>query len=50
MRSLAGETTGAFKRGTKGEDNTFMGYAAGTKRTEGWFQLERYQPLEPDFE
>ncbi|MEA5573887.1 toprim domain-containing protein [Calothrix sp. UHCC 0171] len=30
-------TTGAFLRGTQGEDNTFMGYASGTKRTEGWF-------------
>jgi hypothetical protein len=30
-------TTGAFLRGTRGEDNSFMGYAPGTKRTEGWF-------------
>lgn len=30
-------TTGAFLRGTRGEDNSFMGYASGTKRTEGWF-------------
>ncbi len=30
-------TTGAFLRGTRGEDNAFMGYASGTKRTEGWF-------------
>ncbi|BAZ36687.1 hypothetical protein NIES4101_26070 (plasmid) [Calothrix sp. NIES-4101] len=30
-------TTGAFLRGTRGEDNTFMGYASGSKRTEGWF-------------
>jgi hypothetical protein len=31
------ETNGAFLRGTRGEDNSFMGYASGTKRTEGWF-------------
>jgi Plasmid recombination enzyme/Protein of unknown function (DUF3991)/Toprim-like len=37
MRSLDDETTGAFLRGTRGEDNSFMGYAQGTKRTEGWF-------------
>ncbi|AFZ04645.1 MobV family relaxase [Calothrix sp. PCC 6303] len=30
-------TTGAFLRGTRGEDNSFMGYVSGTKRTEGWF-------------
>lgn len=30
-------TTGAFLRGTRGEDNSFMGYALGTKRTLGWF-------------
>jgi Plasmid recombination enzyme/Protein of unknown function (DUF3991)/Toprim-like len=30
-------TTGAFLRGTRGEDNTFMGYAPGTKRTKGCF-------------
>ncbi|WP_260446881.1 DUF3991 and TOPRIM domain-containing protein [Nostoc sp. 2RC] len=39
MRGLNGETTGAFLRGTRGEDNTFMGYATGTKRTEGWFYI-----------
>lgn len=39
MRGLDGETTGAFLRGTRGEDNTFMGYATGTKRTEGWFYI-----------
>jgi Protein of unknown function (DUF3991)/Toprim-like len=31
------ETNGAFLRGTRGENNSFMGYAPGTKRTEGWF-------------
>lgn len=39
MRSLAGETTGAFLRGTRGEDNTFMGYAPGSKRKSGWFYI-----------
>ncbi|MBD2606317.1 plasmid recombination protein [Scytonema hofmannii FACHB-248] len=40
MRSLDGETTtGAFLRGTRGEDNSFMGYALGTKRTGGWFHF-----------
>jgi hypothetical protein len=39
MRSLDGETTkkGAFLRGTRGDNNSFMGYALGTKRTQGWF-------------
>ncbi|MGF1677282.1 MAG: DUF3991 domain-containing protein, partial [Rivularia sp. (in: cyanobacteria)] len=34
-----GETTslGAFLRGTRGEDNSFMGYAPNSKRREGWF-------------
>ncbi|MUG97980.1 DUF3991 domain-containing protein [Scytonema sp. UIC 10036] len=39
MRSLTGETTGAFLRGTRGEDNSFMGYARGSKRADGWFYL-----------
>ncbi|NMG11909.1 MobV family relaxase [Brasilonema sp. UFV-L1] len=30
-------TYGAFLRGTRGENNSFMGYALGTKRTLGWF-------------
>jgi len=34
---LDNEATGAFLRGTRGENNSFMGYALGTKRTEGWF-------------
>jgi hypothetical protein len=41
MRSLDGETVGAFLRGTRGENNTFMGYAPGTKRTDGWFYVGR---------
>ncbi|AUT04738.1 mobilization protein (plasmid) [Nostoc sp. CENA543] len=39
MRTLTGEVMGAFVRGTVGEDNTFMGYAKGTKRSESWFYL-----------
>ena len=39
MRSLSGEVMGAFVRGTVGEDNTFMGYAKGTKRSESWFYI-----------
>ncbi|GAX45755.1 plasmid recombinant protein [Tolypothrix sp. NIES-4075] len=39
MRSLDGETVGAELRGTFGENNTFMGYARGTKRTDGWFYV-----------
>jgi hypothetical protein len=33
------ETTlkGAFLRGTRGENNSFMGYAPNSKRREGWF-------------
>lgn len=40
MGAISGDstaTTGAFLRGTRGEENAFMGYASGTKRTEGWF-------------
>jgi hypothetical protein len=40
MRNLDGETTGAFVRGTQGEDNTFQGYVKRTKRTDGWFHLK----------
>ena len=40
MRSLSGEVTGAFLRGTT-EENTFVGYAKDTKRTQGWFYLRR---------
>jgi hypothetical protein len=40
MRTLTGETTGAFLRGTRGEGNTFMGYALGTKRADGWFYVK----------
>lgn len=39
MRSLSGEVMGAFVRGTVGEDNTFMGYAKGTKRAQSWFYI-----------
>lgn len=40
MRSLSGEVLGAFVRGTVGEDNTFMGYAKGTKRSDCWFYVK----------
>ena len=32
-------TVGAFLRGTRGENNLFMGYAIGTKRNQGWFYV-----------
>lgn len=32
-------TVGAFLRGTRGENNSFMGYAIGTKRSQGWFYV-----------
>lgn len=41
MRGHDGETKGAFLRGTRGEDNAFMGYARLSKRTEGWFYISR---------
>jgi len=33
-------TVGAFLRGTRGENNSFMGYAIGTKRSQGWFYVD----------
>lgn len=39
MRNLAGETTGAYLRGTIGSRNPFIGFAPDTKRTAGWFHL-----------
>lgn len=39
MRGLNGETRGAFLRGTRGKDNTFIGYEKGSKRTDGWFHF-----------
>ncbi|MEM9925041.1 MAG: MobV family relaxase [Cyanobacteria bacterium P01_D01_bin.50] len=30
---------GAFLRGTRGENNSFMGYTIGTKRNQGWFYV-----------
>jgi Protein of unknown function (DUF3991)/Toprim-like len=39
MRDLDGQTNGAFLRGIKGENNTFKGYAPGTKRDESWFYV-----------
>ncbi|MEC4811840.1 MAG: DUF3991 domain-containing protein [Scytonema sp. PMC 1069.18] len=39
MRSLEGETNGAFLRGTYGQNNSFLGFVKGTKRTQGWFHF-----------
>lgn len=39
MRSLDGDVTGAFLRGTMGKDNTFMGLEKGSKRNAGWFYV-----------
>lgn len=47
QRSLDGETTGAFLRGTVGKDNTFLGLAPGSKRSAGWFYV-RYGRSETD--
>ncbi len=33
-------TTGAFLRGTRGENNAFKGYAKGTKRADGYFYFD----------
>ncbi|BAZ18474.1 plasmid recombinant protein (plasmid) [Calothrix sp. NIES-4071] len=40
MRNLEGGYYGAFLRGTVGENNTFMGYAKGTKRDNCWFYFQ----------
>ncbi|HEY9799865.1 MAG TPA: MobV family relaxase [Leptolyngbyaceae cyanobacterium] len=37
MRNLDGQTSGAFLRGTRGENNSFKGYSKGTKRSDSWF-------------
>ncbi|RCJ19081.1 mobilization protein [Nostoc minutum NIES-26] len=37
MRNLDGQETGAFLRGTTGENNTFKGYHKGMKRSDSWF-------------
>lgn len=39
QRNLDGETTGAFLRGTVGQDSKFIGLAPGTKRSSGWFYV-----------
>ncbi len=47
MRNLEGEISGAFLRGTSGENNSFMGYAKGTKRDKGWFYVKYWgQPTD----
>jgi hypothetical protein len=50
MRNLGEEpqAIGAFLRGTRGENNTFLGYEKGTKRREGWFHFHLGgQPTSP---
>ncbi|WGV29062.1 MobV family relaxase [Halotia branconii] len=48
MRNLDGQATGAFKRGTRGENNNFKGYEKGTKRRDSWFHFHLGgQPTEP---
>jgi hypothetical protein len=37
MRDLDNQRNGAFLRGTRGENNTFIGYQKGTKRSDSWF-------------
>ncbi|MHC5770291.1 MAG: MobV family relaxase [Nostoc sp.] len=37
MRNLDGQRNGAFLRGTRGENNRFLGYSKGTKRSDSWF-------------
>ncbi|MHC0068242.1 MobV family relaxase [Nostoc sp. UIC 10890] len=37
MRNLDGQRNGAFLRGTRGENNSFLGYSKGTKRSDSWF-------------
>ncbi|MBW4512944.1 MAG: plasmid recombination protein [Scytonematopsis contorta HA4267-MV1] len=39
MRSFESEVTGAFLRGTHGENNSFYGLAKGSKRNKGWFHI-----------
>ncbi|MEO1559680.1 MAG: MobV family relaxase [Cyanobacteria bacterium J06632_19] len=36
-RNAENTLKGAFLRGTRGENNSFMGYATNSKRREGWF-------------
>jgi hypothetical protein len=50
MRNLGDlpQAQGAFLRGTRGENNTFLGYEKGTKRREGWFYFHLGgQPTDP---
>ncbi|MCC5667980.1 plasmid recombination protein [Nostoc sp. CHAB 5784] len=37
MRNQQGQRNGAFLRGTRGENNSFLGYSKGTKRRDSWF-------------
>ena len=48
MRSLEHHAKGAFKQGTRGENNNFSGYEFGTKRRENWFYFHLGgQPIDP---
>ncbi len=48
MRSLEQNALGAFKRGTRGENNTFKGYEFGTVRRDSWFYFHLGgQPTSP---
>ncbi|MBC6435977.1 DUF3991 domain-containing protein [Nostoc sp. HG1] len=48
MRNLDGIAKGAFLRGTRSENNTFLGYEKGTKRSDGWFHFHLGgQPTDP---
>ncbi|NJL78950.1 MAG: DUF3991 domain-containing protein [Richelia sp. SM2_1_7] len=38
-KNTSTSTVGAFLRGTRGENNSFMGYAIGTKRDSCWFYV-----------
>ena len=40
VKKIPAPTVGAFLRGTRGENNSFMGYAVGTKRSQGSFYVD----------
>ncbi len=40
VKNASNSTVGAFLRGTRGENNSFMGYAIGTKRSQGSFYVD----------
>ncbi|MBC1235698.1 MobV family relaxase [Nostoc sp. 2RC] len=48
MRNLDGQPSGAFLRGTRGENNSFKGYEKGTQRGNSWFHFYLGgQPTDP---